>query len=171
MHKNIKDSIEKLLLTHPKLKGGYTSLKEFEKLDKTLKDVLPEWYIEFLTNYSIANIKIGIPFNYGWESLKGKPREELPLMNTFFKDIQAIEESAVDLFPGFELIKENYFCIAAADPDEGDGFYINASESNPKVVYVYHDCGESVEELIENGQLIADSFSDFLDIIKIIKEE
>ncbi len=169
MNENIKESIERLLLKYANLKGNKTSLKKFDNLDKTLKCVLPEWYIEFLTKYPVANIEIGVPFNYGWDSLKGKSREELPLMEIFINDIETIEECAVELFPGFELIKGNYLCIALPNPDEGDGFYINVKEENPKVIYVYHDCGESIEELIENGQLIANSFLDFLNIVRPIE--
>ena len=66
----------------------------------------------------------------------------------------------------FELIKENHICIAEDTNKDGDGFYINTKEKNPRVIYIYHDCGNNASELIKNGQIISESFSDFLKLIR-----
>ena len=58
-------------------------------------------------------------------------------------------------FPGFELIKQNYICIAPNENNDGDGFYIDTTQKNPSVIYIYHDCGQNASELLKNGQIIS----------------
>ena len=168
MEKEIRENIELLLKNYPELiKIGYKTRQSiFQKIKRKISKKIPDWYQELLREYSVAELKIGIPFNFGWESLKGKSQNELLFMNTEFNSIEDIELIAKEEFPGFELIKENYICIAEDTNKDGDGFYINSKEKNPKVIYIYHDCGNNASELIKNGQVISNSFSEFLNVIK-----
>ncbi|TCI93732.1 SMI1/KNR4 family protein [Tenacibaculum sp. M341] len=168
MEKEIRENIELLFKKHPELTNiGYkTQQSIFQKFRRKVRKKIPGWYDELLTEYPIAELKIGIPFNFGWESLKNKNQSELPYMNTEFNSIENIESIAKEEFPGAELIKQNYICIAENTNKDGDGFYINSKEQNPTVIYIYHDCGSNASELIKNGQVISSSFSEFLNIIK-----
>ena len=168
LEKEIKKNIEKLFKNYPELinKGVKSEQNIFQKFQRRILNKIPNWYNNFLNEYPISDLKIGIPFNYGWDTLKGKKQNELPFMNTKFNRIEDIEFTAKEEFPGFELIKANYICIAPNDDNDGDGFYINTVEKNPSVIYIYHDSGENASELIENGQIISKSFSDFLTIIR-----
>jgi hypothetical protein len=168
LEKKIRENIERLFEKYPELtKSGIKSEQTiFQKLKTKIKRKIPSWYVEILSEYPIAELTIGIPFNYGWESLKNKSQAELPFMNTEFNSIENIEFIATEEFPGFELIKENYICIAEDTNKDGDGFYINTKEINPSVIYIYHDCGSNVSDLLKNGQIISESFSDFLKVIR-----
>ncbi|MFC7445324.1 SMI1/KNR4 family protein [Mesoflavibacter profundi] len=168
MERKIRENIEQLFKNYPELNqvGLKTEQSIFQKLKRKVKNQIPDWYVELLTEFPIAELKIGIPFNYGWETLKSKKQNELPFMPTEFNSIENIEFIATEEFPGFELIKENYICIAEETNKGGDGFYINAKVKNPSVIYIYHDCGNDASELIKNGQSISSSFSDFLKVIR-----
>ncbi len=168
MEKEIIKNIEQLFKNYPELISiGFKSNQNiFQILKRQVQNKIPNWYNKFLTEYPITALKIGIPFNYGWESLKDKKQNELPFMITKFNGIEDIEFTANKEFPGLELIKANYICIAPNENNDGDGFYINTTEKNPSVIYIYHDCGENASELIKNGQIISKCFSDFLTIIR-----
>lgn len=168
MERQIIENTEKLFKNYPELTtiGFKAKQSIFQKLKRSLQNKIPNWYNQFLTEYPITELKIGIPFNYGWDSLKGKKQSELPFMSTKFNGLEDIEYIANHEFPGFELIKANYICIAPNENNDGDGFYINATEKNPSVIYIYHDCGKNASELIQHGQIISKSFSEFLSIIR-----
>ncbi len=168
MERKIRENIEELFKNYPELNNGGIKSNQniFKRLKRKIKNKIPNWYIELLTEFPIAKLKIGIPFNYGWETLKNKKQSELPFMPTEFNDLENIEFITTEEFPGSELIKGNYICIAEDTNKEGDGFYINTKEENPSVIYIYHDCGNNASELIKNGQIISKSFSDFLKVIK-----
>jgi hypothetical protein len=168
LEREIRENIEKLFGNYPELKnsGIKSDQNIFRRLKRIIKNQIPNWYIELLTEFPIAELKIGIPFNYGWESLTDKKQNELPFMPTEFNDFENIEFIATEEFPGFELIKQNYICIAEDTNKDGNGFYINTKEKNPSVIYIYHDCGNTASELIKNGQIISKSFSEFLKVIK-----
>ena len=155
-------------MNYPELTNtGFKSEQNIlQKLKRKIRNIIPVWYSELLTEYPFAELKIGIPFNYGWETLKGKKQYELPFMNTEFNDFENIEFISKKEYPGFELIKENYICIAEETNKSGDGFYINTKERNPRVIYIYHDSGNNASELIKNGQIISESFSGFLNLIR-----
>lgn len=167
MTKKITDKTEILFNTHPELNTGKrASLSEYKNLKWKTRRKISKWYKQLMINYPLTDLNIGIPFNYGWESLKNKKVNELPLLNTKFNSFEDIEFDATEAFPGFELIKKGFICIAYDENSSGDGFYIKAKEKNPKVIYVYHDCGTNAKELIHHSQLIANSFTEFLEIIK-----
>jgi hypothetical protein len=164
----IKKNIKQFFKNYPELNNVGIKFEQniIQKFKRKLKNKIPNWYIELLAEFPITELKVGIPFNYGWESLKGKSQSELPFMKTEFNSIENIEFIANEEFPGLELIKKNYICIAQDRNKEGDGFYINGKEENPSVIYIYHDCGNEATELIKNGQIISNSFSEFLKIIR-----
>ncbi|WP_405371267.1 hypothetical protein [Nonlabens sp. Asnod2-A12] len=168
MEREIRENIEQFFKNYPEMTGiGVKSEQNiFQNLKRKIENKIPNWYKELLIEYPIADLKIGIPFNYGWESLKNKSQSELPFMNTVFNSFENIEFIATEEFPGFELIKENHICIAEDTNKDGDGYYINTKEQNPRVIYIYHDCGKNASELIKNGQIISESFSDFVKLIR-----
>ncbi|WP_299609558.1 hypothetical protein [uncultured Aquimarina sp.] len=171
MEGKIIENIEQLFKKYPELikTGSKTKQSIFQKIKRKIQNKIPNWYNQILTEYPMKGLKIGIPFNYGWESLKDKKQNELPFMITSLNSLNDIEFMANKEFPGCELIKAGYICIAPNENNDGDGFYINTKEKNPSVIYIYHDCGESTSELIKNGQIISKSFSDFLAIIRPTK--
>jgi hypothetical protein len=164
----IRANVEQLFKDFPELNnvGIKSQQNPIQKLKRKLMRKIPSWYIQLLSDFPIAELKIGIPFNYGWDSLKDKTQNELPFMTTEFNSLEHIEFIARKEFPGFELIKKHYICIAENTNKDGDGFYINTKEVDPSVIYIYHDCGNDASELIKNGQVISSSFSDFLQVIR-----
>ncbi len=167
MFEKINKEAKNLFEKHPELKNGRkASIQEYKSLKWRIRRKIPKWFVSFMQLYPVSNLSIGIPFNYGWESLKSLSIEELPFLNTSFNSFEDIEYEATESFPGFELIKKGFICIANDENLGGNGFYINSKDKNPKVIYVYHDCGTSAKELIENSQTIANSFTHFISIIK-----
>ncbi|WP_299438283.1 hypothetical protein [uncultured Aquimarina sp.] len=163
----IKNNTENLFKAYPELNTGVkASMSEYKNIKWSVRRKISKWYLMLLTEYPLCGLDIGIPFNYGWESLKNKEIAELPLLNTKLNSFDDIEFDATESFPGFELIKKGFICIAPDENSSGDGFYIKAKEKNPKVIYIYHDCGANSKELIGYSQLIANSFTEFLSIIK-----
>lgn len=164
---NFDNYITALIQKYPELNTGKVSNHaEFKKLSWLFRLKIPKWFVQLMEHHPLAGMKIGIPFNYGWESLKGKAIHELPLINTYFNSFENIYFSATEAFPGCELIKKKYICIAYDENASGDGFYINLKERNPAVIYIYHDCGTNAKELIQHSQKIANSLSEFFEIIK-----
>jgi len=167
MLKEIINKTEDLFNSYPELNTGVQStMSDYKNLKWNVRRKISKWYIQLLTEYPLSGLNVGIPFNYGWESLKNKKVNELPLLNTKLNSFDDIEFDATEAFPGFELIKKGLICIAPDENSSGDGFYIKAKEKNPKVFYIYHDCGTNTKELIRHSQLIANSFTEFLGIIK-----
>jgi len=167
MLEEIRNNTENLFKVYPELNTGVrASISEYKKLKWSIRRKISTWYLTLLTDYPLSGLDIGIPFNYGWESLKNKESNKLPLLNTKFNSLDDIVFDASESFPGFELIKKGFICIAPDENSSGDGFYIKAKEKNPKVIYIYHDCGTNSKELISYSQLISNSFTEFLSIIR-----
>ncbi|WP_299680811.1 SMI1/KNR4 family protein [uncultured Dokdonia sp.] len=167
MSKEINTKASALFNSYPELDTGRTAtLAEYKSLKWNIRRKVSKWFLELMTMYPVTDLDIGIPFNYGWDSLKDKKSHELPVLNTRFNSFKDIELEATESFPGVDLIKKGWICIAFDENISGDGFYIRAKESNPKVIYVYHDCGTNAKELIAQAQVIANSFTEFLEIIK-----
>ncbi|WP_299247520.1 hypothetical protein [uncultured Aquimarina sp.] len=167
MFKEITNKANRLFKYYPELNTGKrASMSEYKNLKWNTRRKIPKWFRQLMIDFPLTDLNIGIPFNYGWESLKNKKINELPLLNTKFNSFDDMAFEATETFPGLELIKKGFICIAPDENSSGDGFYIKVKEKNPKVVYVYHDCGSNSKELISNSQLIAASFTEFLDIIK-----
>jgi len=164
---NFDKNIASLFQKYPELNTGKVSDSyEFKKLNWLFRLKIPKWFVQLMTHNPLADMKIGIPFNYGWENLKGKTTNELPLLNTYFNSFEDIYLSAADEFPACVLFRKKYICIAFDENNSGDGFYINLKEKNPEVIYIYHDCGINADELIHHSQKIADSLTEFFEIIK-----
>lgn len=165
---NFNQLIETAFESYPALtqKGTVVSQEEIDKVAKNLVSKIPEWYLELLIRYPLSNMEFGIPFDYGWTVLDDVTHEAYPLMNTYFMSLEEMVWNMSEAFPACELIKEGYICIAPTDTIDGDGFYIDGRLSDPKVIYIYHDLGETTDELIKYSTTISETFSEFLQAIR-----
>lgn len=139
----------------------------FDVLDNRVKEFIPDWYKELLSDYPISKLEIQIPFDFGQPEFIGKPIDELPLLSITMNDLDEINEEMIKYFPGNELIKINYLCIAIDNDSTQEGIYINTLELNPPLLLVFHDLGKSASELIENAAVLLNQFSDLFKYGKI----
>ena len=164
INEHVKDHLNKYQAFE--LSGRLTKKNEISALNRKVKRKVPSWFIDLLENTTLAEMDFGIPFNYGWAILKDLPQDAMPLMNTYFCSLAQINWIATEEFPGLEMIKKKYICIAPTDTEDGDGFYLDMSRLNGQVIYVYHDFGQNAKELIQNAPLISDSFTEFIELIR-----
>ncbi|MBK9355112.1 MAG: hypothetical protein IPN09_14440 [Bacteroidetes bacterium] len=131
MNEIIKKAVEKFIQNNSdetKL-GKFTELSEIEKYDKYIGGIVPNWYKEFLVLFPIAELEIEIPHDYGQEDFIGKPMEELPKLTIRFNSYREIYEEAFNYFPGCELKKIYYLCIAKNIVCTQEGIYINVKKT------------------------------------------
>jgi hypothetical protein len=167
----IKDTVETFFqnnLNTTKI-GRFTELSEIGKYDKYLGGIVPNWYKDLLVLFPIAELQIEIPNDYGQEDFIGKPIEELPKLTIRFNSYREIYEEAYDYFPGSELKKINYLCIAKDIVCTQEGIYINTTKDDPSIQLVFHDFGETTKELIDNSETLLGNFSDIFNIGTIVK--
>ena len=169
MPEHLTTAVDQFLTKYPEVKesGRKTTPKEVKDLDANLKSLIPQWYIELLKKYPLVDAEIGLPFDFGQPDLKGKPTEELPLLAVSINDLATLEEEALESFPGCELIENGFICIGKDQYSTGEGIYINAKDDNPALYLVFHDMGETPEELIDNAHKLTDSFIELFTVGKI----
>ncbi|MFN8397752.1 MAG: hypothetical protein U0176_24240 [Bacteroidia bacterium] len=166
---NVEEAIEGLFSRYPYARklGRLTDPGEFDALHPKVQKLIPGWYKRLLINYPIAGLPIGIPFDFGWESLQGRPVDELPLTEIVFHDAAEIAQSSTKYFPGYRLVNYGYITIAKQNEGSEDEVFIRSKDPNPKPFIVFHEAGDSKEELLSGAFKPTDSFSSFIKLAKI----
>lgn len=139
--------------------GNVTSENDIEALPTKVKKAIPGWYIDLLFEFPIANLPLGIPSDFGQPGLVGRSIDKLPLMELTFFPIGKIAADFDSVFPDYFLKKE-FIGIAQDSGSTGEKIFMDTKSANPSVMLVFHDMGESMQELLQNGIKIADRFSD-----------
>jgi hypothetical protein len=140
--------------------GRLTTSEEIEALPKQIQTTIPTWYKNLLLQFPIANLPLGIPNDFGQPLLKGRSLEQLPLMEITFYSIDKIAERSDSIFPNFLLFKKKIIGIAEDEGSTGEGIFIDAKDDDPPVIMIFHDMGESLKDLIKNGDRLSNNFSD-----------
>lgn len=166
MNPEIENSVKSLLDKYPELIKSIFQESLFKQLIRKYLNKIPDWYTDIFKRYPIQEIEISIPFDYGWDSLKSKSRTDLPPLNTYLNSIDEIINISKNEYPAIEMKKLGFLCIAHDDNASGDGFYINTDKINSEVIYIYHDSGNTADQLIKNGLVISNSLSDFIKLLK-----
>lgn len=161
----LKSTLSSFFEKFPELYNS-SNISGTNNLNWIFKLKLPKWLKEIYKEFPLDDLEISIPFDYGWEELKGLEQNEFPRMNTSFNTLEEIQSNVKDVWPFYEMYKKKYICICYNESNDGDGFFINLKEKDPKVIYVYHDCGEDVNELISNSISISDTFSEFVELLQ-----
>jgi hypothetical protein len=151
--------------------GKLTTPDEIEALPKQIRRAIPTWYKDILLQFPIAHLPLGIPNDFGQPLLKGKSLDQLPLMEITFYSVDEIVEMSDSIFPNYLLFKKKIIGIAEDQGSTGEGIYIDSKENNPPVTMIFHDMGESLKELIENGIKLADNFSDLFRLGKLTNDK
>ncbi|MFN7117730.1 MAG: hypothetical protein ACK4TA_13090 [Saprospiraceae bacterium] len=162
MTAELKRSIEAFIQRYPQIEkvGKRASLEEIENVNPEIRDLLPEWLLQLLIHYPIAEIIISIPYDFGQPKLKELPFDERPLLKIKMNSLAVIEQEATEYFPGCELINDGFICIAKDEFSTGEGIYIDLRIEDPALLLVFHDLGENNRELIDNADKLLDKFSD-----------
>jgi len=65
-------------------------------------------------------------------------------------------------YPGLEIFKKGYICIASDSTGGGDPYFIDTNAGdNPPVYRVYHDVSDNLDEILAKGrQLVSNSLSE-----------
>jgi len=158
----IKNEVQQFFERYPSARdfGKLTTPEEIEALPKQIRTAIPTWYKDLLLQFPIANLPLGIPNDFGHALLKGRPLEQLPLMEITFYSIGEIVEMSDTIFPNYLLFKKKIIGIAEDQGSTGEGIFIDTKDNNPPVTMIFHDMGESLKELLKNGIRLVDNFSD-----------
>ena len=166
MNAIIKNAVENFIKNNSgKIKTGkYTTLSEIEKYEVYLGKIVPRWYKELLILFPISELIIGIPNDFGQEEFIWKKLEELPKLCITFNSYPEIYKETFDYFPGCELRNANYLCIAKDNDTTQEGIYIDITNEDPSIQIVFHDIGETTNELIMHSETLLEKFSDIFSI-------
>jgi hypothetical protein len=139
--------------------GRLTDKSEFDRLPKNIFDAIPNWYKDLLTTYPIANLEIAIPNDFGQAFLMSKPFDQLPLFEFRFFPVDKIVTHSTSFFPGFALFSKKFITIAEDHNSTGEGIFIDTRKIDPIPYLVFHDTGNSPDELLQDAEVLIDSFS------------
>ncbi len=159
------ESVKRFFDKYPEclIRGKVTTEEEIGAIPKRLREKIPQWYIDILTTYPIADLEIWLPNDHGQEALKGKPYDSLPTMSMTFLNAQEFAFYSAEVFPMFKLIKNGYICIGEDRRTTSEGIYISIDNINPKVLMIYHDDGPEIKTMLSNAETL---FLNFTDMIK-----
>lgn len=147
--------------------GRVTEPREFDALPRKARNLIPVWYKSLMLRFPIAGLKVGIPFDYGSESLIGKPHDQLPLTTFIFHDAAKIAEYCLNYFPGYALSRDRFFAIARQDEGSEDDVFLSAKGQNPQPYVVFHEAGDTTVELLEDAWKPSESLSGFFEMAKL----
>lgn len=166
-------AIESFFIRYPEaLKMGELLNRDgINHLSGNVKMILPPWYVDMMTTYPLYGIEIGIPHNFGQPKLKGNPPDRLPLLSIAFKSFEEIEHESNHVFPGFELIRDNYLALAEERNGEREGIYFKVDAPNPPPILIFHDDGTSNQELIRNGTSLSNGILEFFNEAKVLNHQ
>jgi hypothetical protein len=150
--------------------GKVTSPAEIEALPAKIKNAIPDWYKDLILQFPIANLPLGIPNDFGQPLLKGRSKEQLPLMEITFHPVGDIVKISETIFPNHLLLKKKFIGIAQDQKSTGEEIFIDAKATNPPVTMILHDMGDSVKELVRNGERLVDKFSDLFVLGKLTND-
>lgn len=169
----IINEVQKFFDRYPSARnfGKFTTPEEIEALPKQIRSAIPTWYKNLLLQFPIANLPLGIPNDFGQPLLKGRPLDQLPLMEITFYSVDEIVDMSDSIFPNYLLFKKKIIGIAEDQGSTGEGIFIDSKEDNPAVTLIFHDMGESLKELIKNGTRLTDNFSDLFRLGKLTNDK
>jgi len=131
--------------------GHVANRDKFDVLNKRTGNKIPEWYINLLSSYPISHVELTLQ----------DPTKEFEHYFEFASP-QLIESEVFDVVPGSYILEYGYICIALDISGGGNPYFINFSEGEDPAIYqIYHDTGETGEEILELGkEKVADSLSE-----------
>lgn len=151
--------------------GKLTTPEEIEALPKQIRTAIPTWYKDLLLQFPISNLPLGIPNDFGQSLLKGRPLDQLPLMEIMFYSVDKIVDMSDSIFPNYLLVKKKIIGIAEDQGSTGERIFIDSKENDPAVTLIFHDMGESLKDLIKNGTRLTDNFSDLFRLGKLTNDK
>ena len=158
----IKESINNYL-TRSGQTGKILSEKELESLNKKLNGLIPNWFIEVITETPLAGLEVG------WQAFP--PEEDYDGVEwVTLLDAELLSECNIDSYPGSFLWPLGYFTFGYGAAWAGNCFAFNPQEGEDPAVYeVWHDTARNTDEMIkafkENKGVkkVSESFSGFFD--------
>ncbi len=160
INEHLKKSVESFLLKAKTsgIEGKLISKKDFNELNIKLNGIIPNWFIELFSSYSLAGI--------GFDFQAYEPEEDFDgLMPFEFADSVNIFNETEECSPGCYIQEIGYFCIGTDPSGGGNPFFINKKDlDNPKIYQVYHDVSNDANEIENEGmEIVGQSLSEFLD--------
>ena len=136
--------------------GRQATQEEINQLVTAFGDKLPSWYIHMLRELPLIGLEVG------WQA--DEPEDDYDGIQyvDIFKPEQMIDES-LEAYPGIPILEKGYVCIGGDPTGSGDPYFINFSSENAPVYQIYHDVGDTAEDILKHGRVkVADSLAEFL---------
>lgn len=137
------------------INGSVVNKDDILNLNSKLNGLLPQWYSELLATVPICGIEFELQVFEPEDDFDGLQSIEL-------NDSNGICIESLEYYPGLEIFKKGYICIASDSTGGGDPYFININEGdNPPVYRVYHDISDNADEILEKGrELVSNSLSE-----------
>lgn len=162
MTDKIKDNIKAFFSKYPEIAhlGNTTTLVEINKVERKILKKIPKWYIEILIEFPLSGLRIGIPNDMGYTSLKGKPIKELVQFEMKFYSITEIANHSLNSHPSDIMFKKGYIPIGEDYESTNEAIFINVKQNNPAPYMIWHEDGFKFKRLFKGADKLLDSFSD-----------
>ena len=150
------------LLGRSKHHGSHAIRSELDVLNHDFADVFPQWFVDCLSSFPIADLHLG------WQAFPTE--DDLDGMTWLVMSNPAMLRELLESYPAKYLYDRGYFPIANDDTGAGNVFLMATSSDGDSPVYeLWHDISHDPQVLvtaIENGESgareVTPSFIDFV---------
>lgn len=147
--------IEKTKKLGEKYLGRTATSEEIQLLNDKFGDKIPSWYCKLISELPVIHMEIGWQAYEPEEDYDGKAYVEI------FQPSHMIDES-FEAYPGIPILERGFVCIGGDPTGSGDPYFINFDSENPSVIQIYHDSGDTPDEILKHGKAkVADSLAEF----------
>jgi hypothetical protein len=167
MNLEVKRTVSEFVL---KAKGTYSeghivSLKDLNKVNNKSGNILPSWFVDLYATDPISASHIDYHQYEPEDDFDGYTTIELATPQNIYAEME-------QCCPGILIKKIGYFCIGIDAIGSGDQFFTTSKKGdNPPVFQVYHDVGDTAEEIQKDGMIqIANSISEFFLKARVISK-
>lgn len=140
-----------------KINVGRTATNdELKSLRSKFGALIPEWFYSLIKEVPLLKLEV---LNQQFE-----PEEDYDgLLHIQLAEPAHIIDEGYDAYPGLLIREKGYVCIGLDLVGSGDQIFIDFNDSNYPVYQIYHDAGDTAEELLNHGrELISPLFKEFL---------
>lgn len=134
---------------------------ELDKLNAELLGVIPNWYVDLISNNPLSGMEIG------WQS--SQPEDDYDGIEWIqILDIPLLKEINSEGRPGEFLSKLGYFIFGYGSAWGGNAFAFSSSAEDNKIYEVWHDTAQNIDEMVvaieelKGVAVVAKSFSKLL---------
>jgi len=150
MNQDLINSVENMFKKYPELNYGIKQdINEVNEVNKKLSNMIPQWFIELITQYPVCGLEVGMP----------------DYKDIILAKINGIYSNTAELSPGYLIKDKGYLCISSDATGMGDPLFVSVNEGdNPPVYCIYHDANTDNPD----KHLVANKLSDFFDMATMV---